>query len=240
MRKIAFLASLFLALPALADLRQEIVSRTGLVAYSVPISGHHVVCSWDDYSENIVTNRRELESSSALYVIYNVNGGAIDSIRLSSPECTHLSREVQWLQNVDPAESARLLKSLIDGPNREVAKKAVAALALHRGSTDALIDIAKHNPNSNVRSRALFWVSQAAGDRAASVLKDAINNDPEEEVKAKAVFGVSQLPDDESIPILIDLIKTNRSAMVRKKAAFWLGQKDDPRALTALEDILKR
>ena len=239
MKKITFLATLLLALPVFGDLRHDIVSKNGWVAYSVPISGRHTVCSWDDWSENI-TNARHLEPSSSLYVLYEVSGGAIQSIRLSSPECGRLNRSVTWLENVDPRQSAQLLRSIIDGSDRSLSKKAISAFALHQGTADALIDIARHNSDSKVRSQALFWVSQAAGDRAASVLKDAVDNDPEEDVKAKAVFGISQLPNDQSIPLLVELINTNRSAKVRKKAAFWLGQKDDPRALQALEDILKR
>ena len=239
MKKIPFLATLLLALPLHADLRQQIESKAGWVGYSVPIAGQHTICSWDDGSES-VSDGPHLEPSTALYVLYHVEGGHIDGIRLSSPQCGALNRAVQWLDGVDARESAVLLRKLIDSDDRTVAKKAVSALALHQGTTDELIDIARHNPSSKVRGMALFWISQAAGARAASVLKDAVDNDPEEDVKTKAVFGISQLPNDQSIPLLIDLIKTNRSATVRKKAAFWLGQKNDPRALRALEDILKQ
>lgn len=239
MRKLTLAVSLLLAMPLYADLRQQIESKSGWVGYSVPISGSHMtVCSWDD-SESI-REAEHLERSTALYVLYDVQGGHISALRLSSPPCGALDRSVQWLEGVDPKESARLLKTLIDDGDRSVAKKAVNALALHQGTVDDLIDIAKRNPSPKVRSMALFWISQAAGARAASVLEDAIENDPEEDVKTKAVFGISQLPNDQSIPILADLIKTNRSAKVRKKAAFWLGQKNDPRALAALEEILKK
>jgi hypothetical protein len=243
MKKITFLATLLLAVPLHADLRQQIESKSGWVGYAVPISGHHTVCSWDNLSDSI-SDAPQLRPSSSLYVLYEVASGHIESMRLSSPECGPMSgpmnKSVQWIEHVDPRESARLLRALIDGEDRGVAKKAVNALALHDGTVDELIDIARHNSSPKVRGMALFWVSQAAGQRAASVLKDALDNDPEEDVKAKAVFGISQLPDDQSIPLLVELIHSNRSAGVRKKAAFWLGQKDDPRALQALEDILKK
>lgn len=239
MKKITFLATLLLALPLHAGLRQQIESKSGWAGYSVPIAGQHTVCSWDDWSESISDGPR-LAPSTALYVLYHVEASHIDGIRLSSPQCRALNRSVQWLDAVDPRESATLLRRLIDADDRAVARKAVNALALHQGTTDDMIDIARHNGASKVRSMALFWISQAAGARAASVLKEAIENDPEEEVKTKAVFGIAQLPDDQSIPLLIDLIKTNHSPAVPRKAAFWLGQKDDPRALRALEDILKR
>lgn len=239
MKKITFLATLLIAVPVLGDLRHEIESKSGWVGYTVPITGHHLVCSYDDWSDSISNGGTYHPESSALQVLYEVSGGRIESVRLTSPECPPSHRAVQWIANVDPRESARLLRSLVDSGDQRVAKKAIGALALHQGTVDDLIEIAHRNPSSKIRGQALFWISQAAGARAAAALKDAVENDPEDDVKAKAVFGISQLPDDQSIPMLIDLIKTNRSARVRKKAAFWLGQKNDPRALQALEDILK-
>jgi HEAT repeat protein len=228
--KRAFIAAAFLlaVVPLYADLRHEIESKSGWVGYEVQISSRHTVCSGSD----------ESLPSSTLYVLYRVSNGVIDSIRVSSPSCEERF-DPQWLRNVDPRESVRLLRRLID-ENGSLSKKAITAFALHDGTVDELIDIARHHPSPHVRGMALFWVSQAAGQRAASVLQDAAENDPEEEVKGKAVFGISQLPNDQSIPLLISLLKTNHSRVVRKKAAFWLGQKDDPRALAALEDILKQ
>jgi HEAT repeat protein len=228
MKKIALLALLF-ALPLSADLRRDIESKSGWVGYSIPVAEHHWFCSWDGQSH---------EGSSTMLVLYRVSGGAIETIRLASPECNE-TESAQWLQNVDPRESAQLLRRLIDEKGA-AAKKAVTALALHDGTNDDLIDIARHHESPSIRKAALFWVGQHAGKRAASVLKDAVDNDPEEKVKSTAVFGIAQLPNDQSIPLLIELMKSNRSAAVRKKAAFWLGQKNDPRALDALADILNR
>lgn len=236
MKKMAFLLVL-LAVPLRADLAGQIRGVNGWVGYSVPIvDGRHLVCSWDEGVS--INDDDDRLRSSALHVLYEVERGKVLSVRLSSPECRN-SRPFQWLMNIDPRESVRFLRTLIDDPNdRGVAKKAVTALALHRDTVDQLIEIAKRHPTGKIRSSALFWVSQRAGDKAAGVLRDAIDNDPEEDVRTKAVFGISQLPNEKSIPLLIELMKTHRSPAVRKKAAFWLGQKDDPRALAALEDLL--
>lgn len=235
MRKTALLFAL-IALPLHADLGQRIKSVNGWVGYTVPVSGRHVVCSYDGDSINI-NDMPDTEPASSLRVLYQVERGQVISLRMSSPECTW-QRNAQWIDPVDPRESAQFLKTLIDGGDMSVAKKALTAFALHRDTADDLIRYARENKSSKIRSMALFWVSQEAGDKAAAVLKDAVENDPEEEVRAKAVFGISQLPNDKSIPLLVDLMKNNRSRAVRKKAAFWLGQKDDPRALAALEDVL--
>jgi hypothetical protein len=219
MIKIAFL---------LATLATDVRSADGWVGYSVPlVEGRHVLCSWDESDR----------PASALVVLYQVRGGRIERMRLSSPEC-RAEHPVRWLENVDPAESRRLLRALID--EDELGKEAVTAFAFHRDSEDELIDLAKRHRSKSVRGSALFWVGQRAGARAAEVLRDVVDNDPDESIKGKAVFGIAQMPNDRSIPILIELLNTHRSRAVRKKAAFWLSQKDDPRALAAFEEILAR
>lgn len=236
MKKIVLFLALF-ALPVEADLLSRIESSSGWVGYTVAIvEGRHVLCSWDD-SWTISDDCRA--AASALQVLYEVSGGRIASIRLSSPEC-RVNRPVQWLTGVDPEESVRVLATIVGRSDSSVAKKAVTALALHRDTEDELIAIARNHPASKVRGNALFWIGQRAGAKAAATLRDAVDHDPDADVKSKAVFGIAQLPDDESIPLLAELLKTHRSAAVRKKAAFWLGQKNDPRALAALEEILMR
>jgi HEAT repeat protein len=225
-----------LALPLQADLATDIRSAAGWIGYSVPVAaGGHTICSWDSYVD---MDRQWNAPASALLVMYEVDRGAIRSMRVSSPEC-RATHEVRWLQNVSEQESVRFLTALIDG-DAGISKKAVTALALHRDSEEELIRLARRHASKSVRSTALFWVGQRAGRRAAEILRDAIDNDPDAEVKAKAVFGIAQLPDDRSIPMLVDLLNTHRSREVRKKAAFWLSQKDDPRALAALEAILAK
>ena len=235
MRTLAFL-TLLLALPLQADLASQVRSTDGWAAYSVPIAdGRHVLCSWDSVT---ITGPDWDTPASALLVMFRVANGEVETVRLSSPEC-RATHEVRWIANVDPKESVRVLRMLVDG-NSSVAKKAVTALALHADAEEEMLWLARRHPSSKIRSSALFWVGQRAGRRAAETLRDAVDHDPEADVKAKAVFGIAQLPDDQSVPILIELLKTHRSREVRKKAAFWLSQKSDPRALAAFEEILRK
>jgi hypothetical protein len=91
------------------------------------------------------------------------------------------------------------------------------------------------------RKQAVFWVSQAAGDKVADGLRDLVADDDEDrEVRESAVFALSQLPREEGVPILIRVARTNRDPEIRKKALFWLGQSEDPRALALFEEILTK
>lgn len=105
-----------------------------------------------------------------------------------------------------------------------------------------LLALAKDRSASrSSRKQAVFWVSQAAGDKAAQGLSELVGDDDEDrEVREQAVFALSQLPRDEGVPILLRVAKTNKDREIRKKAMFWLGQSDDPRALALFEEILSR
>lgn len=98
-----------------------------------------------------------------------------------------------------------------------------------------------HAAPRETRKQAVFWVSQAAGDRVAEGLNGLVADDDEDhEIREQAVFALSQLPKDQGVPILIRTATSNRDPGIRKKAMFWLGQSEDPRALALFEDILTR
>ena len=108
------------------------------------------------------------------------------------------------------------------------------------GAVDVLIENAKTNADTAVRSESIFWLAQKAGNKAAAAITERIEQDPDTEVKKKAVFALSQLPKDEGVPRLITLARSHRDPHVREKAMFWLGQSGDPRALAFFEEVLTR
>jgi hypothetical protein len=237
-------------------LQSRVESVNGWVGWSVPAQdarqisccdnwyggGNCTSCRLDGENMNISSNDRDgLHVAVDHYNLFaRVSDHRIDRIRLFSANCTldASGNTVYWMDDVRPADSIALLRSLVAGGSDKGRDNALMVLAFHEGGTDALIDAARHGTHET-RGKALFWLSQQAGEKATATLKDAVENDPDDDVRGKAVFGISQLPDDRSIPLLIELT-THRSRAVRKKAIFWLGQKNDPRALAAIEDILKR
>jgi HEAT repeat protein len=101
-----------------------------------------------------------------------------------------------------------------------------------------LLQIAKNeNAASQVRKSAIFWLGQAAGDKATQGLKSLLS-DEDVEVKKSAVFALSQIRGEQSVTALIDVVRTSKDKEVRKSALFWLSQKNDPRVLALFEDIL--
>jgi len=214
---------------------------TGWIGYT--ITARHTMsscgCRLNGDSDNMTDIARE---PGPAFLFMQLEGGQATRVRFFTEHCEIDAggQTVTWIDNVPPAESIAYLKRQIENGSDKSKNHALFALSMQAGATDALIDIARHNPSSHLRGQALFWLSQEAGDKAAAALRDAVDNDPEDSVKAKAVFGISQLPNDQSIPLLADLLKHHKSREVRKKAAFWLGQKNDPRALDALTDVLRQ
>jgi HEAT repeat protein len=104
-----------------------------------------------------------------------------------------------------------------------------------------LLAIAKDESRERgVRTQAVFWVSQAAGDKATEGLAEVVGDAAtDREVRLSAVFALSQRH-AEGVPILINLARTSKDPQIRKQAIFWLGQSKDPRALEFFEAVLTR
>jgi hypothetical protein len=105
-----------------------------------------------------------------------------------------------------------------------------------------LLTLAKDDSRSrNVRTQAVFWVSQAAGEKATAGLVDVVGDAAaDQDVRLQAVFALSQRPKDQGIPALLDIAKTSKDPKIRKQSIFWLGQSGDPRAIEYFESILTK
>jgi len=90
------------------------------------------------------------------------------------------------------------------------------------------------------RTRAVFWLSQAAGAAAGKALDSIAQDDRgDREVRKQAIFALSQRSHDEGVPALIRIARASPDPELRKTALFWLGQSEDPRALDLFEEILR-
>ena len=232
---------------AAQPLEREIAAATARggarwVAYKIRIAGGRRTMDCFDRS------RIALEPASELSILARFDGTAVVRLRTATPDCEIDAGglPVTWLDGVKADESAAWLTSLVtSAPSAgerydRVARGALVALAMHEGTvaTRSLVAIARGHEVPKMRSDALFWLAQRAGDQAISTIAEAIDRDPDTEVKKKAVFALSQLPKDDGVPKLIDVARNNRNAVVRKQAMFWLGQSNDPRALKFFEDVL--
>ena len=234
------------------------------LGYGVPaIEGDHRSCCWNGDSGGYFQACRlesgspntsitpsspgpsvvALEGGQTLHVLFRLDGGRVDRIRIFSDDCVLDAGglTVRWLSGVTPADSAATLATFLNAAAaNKLADGALTALAMHRepAALEHLLTTARDGATTHLRGQALFWLSQRAGDKAVGAITDAIARDPETDVKKRAVFALSQLPKDEGVPLLIQVARTNANPAVRKQAMFWLGQTKDPRALKFFEEIL--
>jgi hypothetical protein len=184
-----------------------------------------------------------LERGDMVFVLYRVEKGEVDRIRMFSEDCPLDAggRVVQWLTGVREEDSVSFLSTFLSkSASNPLVDSALAVLAMHRApaALDRLLTSARDGATTHLRGQALFWLAHRAGDQAVQTISNAIANDPETEVKRRAVFALSQLPKDQGVPLLIQLARTNANPAVRKQAMFWLGQSGDPRALEFFREIL--
>jgi hypothetical protein len=102
-----------------------------------------------------------------------------------------------------------------------------------------LLQIARNDDyDRSTRTQAVFWVGQAAGEKAAEGLKNVAGETRlDRDVRNQAVFALSQHRDG-GVPALIEIARSSKDREVKKQAIFWLGQSKDKRALDYFEEIL--
>jgi hypothetical protein len=145
------------------------------------------------------------------------------------------------LGDVPPADAATFLLDLARRAPGSVGDDLVFPATLADGAEvwPRLVTLARdQSVPRNTRKQAVFWLGQAAGDRAAETLGALVEGD-DVEVQEQAIFALSQLRDGSGVDALIEVARTNRSPKLRKTAMFWLAQSSDPRAIGLFEEILR-
>jgi HEAT repeat protein len=238
--------SLFFALTLLAQSHTAAIPSigipsigTGWFGWRVPIRGHTICCnrcSLDSDRGFSINDDQDLSTSSEMLIAVRVEGGKIRKLRLFDGSCN--VDKVQMLTNVSTENSVDYLLSQIPNADREGELMAALSMHDHPRVVPALIQLARHDPETETRRHAIFWLGQKAGEKVAGELRRALDEDPDDDVKQHAVFAISQLPRERAVPLLIDLVKNHKNRNVRERALFWLAQTGDPRAIDLIESIL--
>ena len=145
------------------------------------------------------------------------------------------------LGEIDPLEAADDLlwiASTFDGDVDEAILGAIVA----EGFDDhaRLVGLARDDSRpEDVRESAVFWLGQAASDKATAQLTALVDDDDEElSIREHAIFALSQRTLDQCFDPLKRVATTSRHPQLREKAFFWLAQHDDERVVDFLESVL--
>jgi len=109
-------------------------------------------------------------------------------------------------------------------------RKAVFLVAQKAHSDEGasiLLNVARTDPDPEVRQQAIFWLSQVPGDRAIAALDSILHSSKNTDLQQRAIFALSQHPGDRTARILREYATSNAPEELRGKAIFWLGQMGD-------------
>lgn len=135
------------------------------------------------------------------------------------------------VMQMDSERAEPILRKVLqrrDECSRDLRMNAVFILAEQSGDDAGaiLLDVARSDPDVEVRRQAVFWLSEVESDAAISAL-DSILNDPssETEVQQQAIFAIAESDSERSVQILKRYIQDpNQPDELRAQAIFWLGE----------------
>ena len=134
------------------------------------------------------------------------------------------------LLQMDATNALPILRKVLakrDACSAGLRRKAVFIVSQKHGAEteDILLDVARNDPDSEVRLQGVFWLSQVGSDRAVTALDSILRTTTDPELREKALFSLSQIHNDRAAQILRDYATNERAPEeAREKAIFWLGQ----------------
>lgn len=178
-----------------------------------------------------------LEGPDSFFVFYRVENHAVERVRIFSSDCDVDAgdRTLHWFTGVSPAESIRVLTSLVPRTEERrdhLSDGVVSAIAMHRSdAADAALEqLAAPASPEFVRRKVAFWMGVARGHRGFEDVRRMATSDPSDAVRKQAMFALSRSADADAIPELIRFARDDKSPAVRGEAIFWLAQKAGQRA----------
>jgi HEAT repeat protein len=130
---------------------------------------------------------------------------------------------------MDADRAVPILKQVLakrDACSAGLRRKAVFLLSQKNTTETAslLMNVARSDPDQEVREQAVFWLSQVPG--STPLLESILQGNADGNIKEKALFALSQQSEPKAQQILRDFaLRESESDELRDKAIFWLGQR---------------
>ncbi len=173
------------------------------------------------------------EAGPARVVVVRVNGETTE-IRASVGGRWRADTGVTDLGNISANVAGQWLLQTAEFGADQPAREAMSAITLTDSLDGAqvLLRIARNEKRSaDVRTQAMFWLGEVAGDKATATLDSVAYEAGDRDVRKQAIFAMSRRPPEEAISNLLRMSETLPDRELRKTAIFWLARSKDPRAL---------
>jgi len=148
------------------------------------------------------------------------------------------------LMQMDAERAMPILKKVLarrDQCSASLREKAVFLVSQKRTpeTGNILMDVARSDPDQDVREKAVFWLSQVPG--STGLLEEILKGNGDENIKEKALFSLSQQNEPKAQQILRDFaLRESESGDLREKAIFWLGQRRSTENTEFLRNLYSR
>src|SRR6266566_2577349 len=136
---------------------------------------------------------------------------------------------IDALMQMDAERAMPILKKVLarrDACSASLREKAVFLVSQKRTPETAniLMDVARSDPDQDVREKAVFWLSQVPG--STGLLEEILKGNGDENIKEKALFSLSQQNEPRAQQILRDFAgRESENSDLREQAIFQLGQR---------------
>jgi HEAT repeat protein len=148
------------------------------------------------------------------------------------------------LMQMDADRAMPILQKVLerrDACSAGLRRKAVFLVSQKRTPETAniLMNVARTDPDQEVREQAVFWLSQVPG--STGLLEEILKGNGDENIKEKALFSLSQQHEPRAQQTLRDFaLRESESADLREKAIFWLGQNRSTENTEFLRNLYSR
>ena len=175
----------------------------------------------DDAIQNLTRLARELEKEGkAEYTLRlkTIQDDVNDELTLAA---------IQALSSRGDQKAFESLLTIYDSnKNERIRKKMVYIIGSFESkeSIEKLKDVAKNDPDEDIRSEAIFWLADDSKTKeTAEFLSNMAMNDPSLKVQKKAIFSLGDMDDNFGIPYLYNIAKEHKDENMRAEAVFWIG-----------------
>ena len=183
--------------------------------------------------------------------LYEVAGEAESAYEVEAGDCPDEETDVRVaalnaLMEMDPERALPVLEKVLarrDACSATLREKAVFIVADGESprATDILLEVARTDPDPEVRGHAVFWLSEVDDERAVDALEQILLESQDNDLREKALFALSENDSERAGQILRRYaLDTSQPEEVREKALFWYAESQSGGDVAFLRELFQR